>query len=641
MRLLHGAGLTLAVLAAADAGDPAATDRRLQRAGAGTGLRLRALESAARGAAFLRTRQRPDGTFLAPGEGTWFAGPDTVPVDALCALALEAEGSPASRAAAARTLERLAPAAGRIPAAVRGHVHAASLVARLAVERRADPAVVAALGEALSSSQDAGSGLWFPRVLRPDVGFGTLVTVAAGKPLPEIETAHAAALGLAAAESAGGRAPAAVWTRHLAALHRLQGADGGWRRAVGIGVSDLASTAQAMGSLVLGREALLRRGPLPPRLGEEIADSLARGRRFLREETADALWIQRSFPGGSPGRTCLLHDAEKALAFTGTADLDGLPPYESVAAVLLESQGRDGRWSGGGPPADDLAEAAFAVLALTRASESLLADPGPPTPPRAEPLWPEEGAPPPSTTVPLREAEEALPWLEGLVRDPRAPEDSLRRTLLFVGRAWVRPADGQDDAWARRAEDAFLRALDGPEGVLAARLLRHGNVRVAAPLRRALAGDLPAEVLREGFGALARLGDPESLRWLCEENLASDDSGPRFDRSREALRAIPRFAGMPGALRRSCSERILNRYEGLETAANPYAPPARKFDPSARARWVACRRFVLDALLALGRDPAGGPGPEAAGRARLTTLREYRQWLQDHADPRKAPWADR
>jgi hypothetical protein len=641
MRLLHGAGLALAILAAADAGDPEATDRRLQRAGAGTGLRLQALEAIARGSAYLERAQRADGTFLAPGVTSLYGGPETLPVDALCALALEQAGSPTAKAAAGRTLERLAPAADRIPDAVSRSVLASSFLARLAVERRADPALAAALAAGLARTQDE-SGLWKPRRHRLEPGFGTLLSPPDVKYIPDMETAHAAILGLAAAESGEGRAPTGAWTRHLEALHRLQGADGGFRfQIAAASVSDVASTAQAMASLVLCREALLRRGAIPQRRREEIDDSLARGREFLREQAADALWIARRDPGGAAGRGSLLFDIEKGLSFSGTRDAEGRPPYEAVALALLGSQRRDGRWSAGALAADDLVETAFAILALTRASEGLRAEPGPPLSPPADPEWPEEGAPPPATVVPAREARETIEWLEGLVRDPRTPADSLRRTLRFVGRALLRPDESLGDAWRERAEAAILRALEGPEGAFAARLLGATGSAVSHPLREALGRRLPAPVLREGFRTLALLGDEESLRWLCEENLSSDRAGPFFDRSREALRAVPLFRGMPGDLRRACAERIVLRTEGLEAAASPYASPPARFDPVARSRWVACRRLVLDALLALGRDPLTGAEPADQWGGRIVSVAAFRRWLGDHLDLKRSPWADR
>jgi hypothetical protein len=102
------------------------------------------------------------------------------------------------------------------------------------------------------------------------------------------------------------------------------------------------------------------------------------------------------------------------------------------------------------------------------------------------------------------------------------------------------------------------------------------------------------------------------------------------------------FASAPGPLRRPAAERIVSLYEGVEGAANPYVLITKgKFSPVARARWVACRRFVFDALLVLARDPVTGAEPAGKTGARLVTLQEYRQWLGDRSDPRKAPWADR
>jgi hypothetical protein len=201
--------------------------------------------------------------------------------------------------------------------------------------------------------------------------------------------------------------------------------------------------------------------------------------------------------------------------------------------------------------------------------------------------------------------------------------------------------------WHRRAEAALLRALvlgredpatgrrSGAEAArVAALLLGMAHPRVVPGLREALedplfkgrGGDPERRVLAAAFAALARHGGLPSAEWLLRAALSTEGAGPRAERCLEALGAMTAFEGLDRAARRECVARIVGAFEGLEAAA-PLVAGDRGFQAGAPERWALYRVPVLDALQALGRDPAtGAPALDDRGNV-ATTVAGFRQWL--------------
>jgi hypothetical protein len=118
-------------------------------------------------------------------------------------------------------------------------------------------------------------------------------------------------------------------------------------------------------------------------------------------------------------------------------------------------------------------------------------------------------------------------------------------------------------------------------------------------------------------------------------------------RTQEALRAAAACGTAPGtapgAARREAMERICAAFEGLESAVVGFniAFKPSKPQPGDAERWIARRRFVIEALWKLGTDPMTRRQPVGSAGAYVLTVMEYRPWLRAHKDLAAAPWADR
>ena len=670
-------------------GDPAETERRIAAAGAPAALRGRIHAALERGAAFLASRVGPDGSF---DDGSaelalFFAGAPQ-PTGLLGALALARAGTEATRAATGRAVARLLPAGGGVHADALQSVHASALAALLVAEREASTEAAAALGDRIASLQQPDSGWWRPATPVRHPGLG-LTTVPSPPPLvADIDATVWAAFGLAAAESRSGRSWAATWRRLADSLMNHQAADGGWAFGLGRGVTDAGSTAQGAAALVLAERGLRRQGAGDPDLARRIAAALDRARPVIAEDAADGLWFCGRRPGASLDRTLFLMNLAHGLALTEVREADGLPWFPPLAEALLAGQSDDGSWEGWpgalgllaglprieGVPAVDrtpgrVVATAYGILVLARSVDPPVAGAAAaPEPPPAAPEWPDPGSLPPTVRVPIAEAEEGLDWLERLLGDAAARPASIETALRFAGRACGNLEPGRDGAppegeaeWRRRAEQAFLRAafLDRPAPataagdfrairILGARLLGLGGPTTAARLRRSLEarwfrsqGGIPSrEEWRAAFAALARIGDDDSLAWLADEATSTDGEGPRRERGLEALRALTGFKDAPGRVRRRAAERVV-QIEIAREQANAPLGSGIPVHPLARTRWAASRRWTIEALHALCRDPITGKEASDAFGAPLMTVAGFQPWISSRSRLRDAPWRDR
>jgi hypothetical protein len=658
--------------AASDAGHPgdvATTDQRLQRAGLNPAFRLRIHGAVQKGADWLASRQLGDGTFRRAAPLTAEFGDDPAAVEGACALALACAGGKGHREAALRTLAWMAPPGGRIRAEVTARTRAAAMASLLAREVGADPALSQALADALAGAQDPKGGLWSSSPGEA-AAFGTIPRQGPAKRVPDLPGTRDALLGLAAAAAAGASIPPAVPRRALEAL--VDGPDDGSLLATVATVMPLpaARSGQRLAALQAARDLVARTAILPPAEARDSDRALAAARRLLGDEALDGLWA-RGKPflfAAAPPAWCW--DVSAGAILAGMDSFDGEPWAPALAEAVLARQGGEGTWMRptGSYDGDELVDTALAILVLVRAAEPLAREVPPAAPPPATGPWPDPGAVPPAERVPLDAAEEALAWLEGLVRDPAARDGEVLRFLLFAGKAYERLAPGAEpkasDDWHRRAEEAFVRAAvlerEAPArandfaavNLAAARLLGHARSRAAAPFRRALERefgrdrrtDLPREFLRAAFESLVRVDRDGTLPWLVgPEVLSSGIEEPERRRVQEALRAAASCGRAPGEKRRDACERICGVFEGVEGATLGFTITWRPAKPVARAaeRWFPYRRFAIEALWTLCTDPASGRPPLGNQQEYLLTVMQYRPWLREHRDLSKAPWSNR
>ena len=670
-------------------GDPAETERRIAAAGAPAALRARIHGAIGRGADWLAARVAPGGGVDESDDAAMtIVLTGALPSNPLSALALARAGTESTRAATERAAGRLLPEKGGVRADALTSVPATALLALLAAERKTHPDVAAALGDRLATLQDPDSGWWLPASRIPPGYVGLPVGGSAPPPLPDIDATSWAAFGLAAAESGSGRSWAPTWRRLAESLLRRQAPDGGWAFGLAGGVTDPGSTAQGAAALALASRGVLRQGAGDPDLARRIAAALDRARPVIAEDAADGLWYCRRRPGADFDRTLFLMNLAHGLALADVREVDGRPWFQPLAEALLAGQSGDGSWPGTGSllggfaglpgirglPAiratpGSVAATAVAILVLARSVDPPVegaADAA--TPPTAVSEWPDPDSVPPTVRVPIAEAEEGLDWLERLLAAPASRPASIETALRFAGRAYGNLVPGSGGAppageaeWRRRAEHAFLRAafLDRPAPaaaagefrgirILAARLIGLCGPSAVARFRRALkerwfrapAGVPSREEWRAAFASLARVGDDDSLAWLTEEALSTDDDGPRRDRGLEALRAVASFKNPPGRLRRRAAERVIQVEMEREQAAS-LSGSAVPLQPLARVRWAASRRWAIDALHALCRDPITGKEPLDAFGAPILTVGDFQQWVGTRSRLRDPPWRDR
>ncbi len=179
---------------------------------------------------------------------------------------------------------------------------------------------------------------------------------------------------------------------------------------------------------------------------------------------------------------------------------------------------------------------------------------------------------------------------------------------------------------ARRVQDAKEGNVHLSANLLAARLLGlMGSDGVSAPMRSAFEKkflkaryEVPRLQYEEAFGALARLGDPASLRWLARKAIGTKRSTACDEaRAGSALRAMRAFPHAPGETRHRVFQALLEVYGPLEGSCEP---------------------GLLDEVAATLRHLAG-KAPDAREPV-PASLRDHAAWLLEHDDPAAPPWQD-
>lgn len=629
------------MLAAAAHADLAETERRLKRAGVDPILREQINESIARGARWLASKQRPDGSYRSRA-------------DTLCALALQHAAVPEAQAAYRRSLNLFLTSKGGLKEILYHRVYEGGLAALLLHAEGKHPKIMRKLGAAFAHGEGK-DGFWgYSNSARSRKGAGNL------------STSQFAVLALWAAGAAGYEPKPEVWKRHVTYLLRSQTLDGSFGYG-GHETSYPTGTFMGLANLVVAREAL--EGELDEKSKRAIAVAREQAGFALARDVPATI---AAFRTGRVRDYYALYALEKACLFLDREEVGGVRWYVEGARALLAAQKRDGSWSSrdyrywiygssaGGtarpvelepPQLRDLESTAFALLFLLRSWESFH-----PTTPRdlhSPTTTPSDGAkpepePPPAdpapAKVPLEWAESLLDELEHRLRT-RDDVPALLAILHRVGDAYARldapPAEAE--AWRKRAEKILLELFGkDPALALAATPIlgrTHSRVvpvmtRIADKIRfpRARRDKDPA-IYAPVFDALARLNAEEALRWMLDRHLVSTGKPHATPRCRAALRAAVRFRDVPGPLRLAIVKRLLQGYASMEKNA-PFAAPV-----DLTGSWRDLGPAVIRAVQHYARDSDGLP-PLSRGVTGgwIKNVREFQEWLRENDDPTNPPW---
>jgi hypothetical protein len=402
MRAVLAALLLTGLVAAPARADVDETERRLKSAGIDDALRARIHQAIARGVAFLRARQQPNGSVagvVVRGVVPPWATPRPGET-ALAALALAHADTPEALEASAKAESYLLDDLEGVPDVgfrssvrdvVESQTYETSIAALLLSTRRRRPEVLERLAASLARRQGP-SGWWGYR---------------AGDGFPNLSTTQFAALGLWAAQRRGGKVPVEVW-RLLAKSHlRTQSKSGTWgyqpkraaRDDLGLlvypqgtfmGLANLRIASDALAEEMKADKAFARR----VRAGLDLAEAaLARdGADFVR--AFEEKRITSVALGG--WSYYALYALEKACLFSRVEEVEGVRWYERGARALVATQEADGSW-----PAfadrfedprlvstaieNDVVRTSFALLFLLRSSSTYRGDVTPGTSPGTPP----------------------------------------------------------------------------------------------------------------------------------------------------------------------------------------------------------------------------------------------------------------
>ena len=371
-----------------------------------------------RGAAWLRTRQEPDGGFLRGDLKRWGSGPT-----ALAVLTLRVCGAPADDPAILRGLAALRTAYGADSHSFGNYTYGVALTL-LALEALHDPGVdgtrkvsdedrawIRSLVRTLIDAQASSGGFGY----RARSGISNRVGPSGERDYWDNSNSQFAVLGLGAGRLLGESAPEKVWLSSLRHWLRTQAKDGPkvpWFQDAGVGEAGYggvslrqAGVARARGwyyredhklymgsmttggvsSIALCRDALRGTGTFDRALDRESLASLRDG----------LAWLGRGFSvegnplGSGSGRGSAfplfqyyyLYGLERAAVLAGTAWVGKHDWYLEGAEYLVKAQRDDGSWEentvlpgGGGweglegmPQVDTC----FALLFLRRATSRL------------------------------------------------------------------------------------------------------------------------------------------------------------------------------------------------------------------------------------------------------------------------------
>jgi hypothetical protein len=168
-----------------------------------------------------------------------------------------------------------------------------------------------------------------------------------------------------------------------------------------------------------------------------------------------------------------------------------------------------------------------------------------------------------------------------------------------------------------------------------------------------LAGDLeepkqeylvPVAVLESAFGALGKINDHDSLKWLLDNYSHTNNAQAKVERLRAAHKAMILFKGVEGPLRYQIVEKFITIYTAAEASANNNA--ASGADAKAKSAAAAAKKFWDDVktdTIAVVNHFATGPDnqPPSLGEGQaLTSMKELNEWWSKHNKRNKAPWLD-
>ncbi|MCE9637595.1 MAG: hypothetical protein K8T90_18000 [Planctomycetes bacterium] len=665
--------------------DEAAMERRLKRIDVPKPLRDDVRAAIDRSVTFLAAQQRDDGVWVDPGDVVQVNVPHGDVLNALCTLALLHADTQRSRAAAKLAVARLFPPGHAVAPQLQTTTYGAGLGLLLLNAMDGDRDWIATIAGRIANGRDTKSGTWAYRTGPPRaVGLNAPPNAPQLSGPLNLSTAQFAVLGLHAATRRRTPVSAAVWDDVLDGLLAAQQSDGSWTYDVHHPeVHSTYPTATFMGiaNLTLAAQHLrvdedTSRGTSRRRRVESALDA---GRTALAADGVLELWTARRGGGGVDGYA--LWSLEKACVFLGTERLDGVPWYADAAQSLVTAQQADGSWTSQvqtRTATDSLSTTAFALLVLVRDIESLTAVTGgadvPPdpvvTPSGGDPAQRDRAAGPASTAVPIDVAAAALVKLRAQLL---APTTTNREFLDLLARARDDFAPAADRSAPPVDPIALLREIDvaildvlflagedpggdeegrRPVNRRAAELLFAGTTAAPADLSQLVErrlekrfadgkptdGPLASTPYRPAFELLAARGGADAFAWMLDAALHDDLVGERSERALAFLLAVPRFRGLPGAVRLEAAEAIAQRYVGREGSASGLASATPGADPRDRCRWSRFRPRVVDALLALAANTTSGSEPRDANGRALLTVAAFSEWLRDHDDRRRPPW---
>lgn len=143
---------------------------------------------------------------------------------------------------------------------------------------------------------------------------------------------------------------------------------------------------------------------------------------------------------------------------------------------------------------------------------------------------------------------------------------------------------------------------------------------------------VPELLLETAFGALGQLGATESLEWMLDNFVHTNNDKDRVNQLVAAHKAMILFPDVPGKLRYAIVEEMVKTYSGTESQAIQNSNDVKV--QAAKQFWDRIKNDAIKAVQVMSKEPTDDEGQV------LATMKEFQQWFRDHKNARKEPWTD-
>ncbi len=148
---------------------------------------------------------------------------------------------------------------------------------------------------------------------------------------------------------------------------------------------------------------------------------------------------------------------------------------------------------------------------------------------------------------------------------------------------------------------------------------------------------VPELLLETSFAALGKLNDMDSLEWLLDNFVHTNNARDKVNQLIAAHKAMILFKNVPGKLRYEIVEEMVKTYSGTELRARNKGS-TDKNDQAAARLWDRIKIDAIRAVQVMAGEPKHEMGDQEGEL--LMLMSEFSDWFRDNKNPRKAPWKD-